>query len=365
VPGFRITANQVTVARLLPMPILSWWCYQALAQHPPIPGKMVSAIIIGTVIGATDFLDGYLARRQGPTVLGGLLDPIADKVFVVFCYLPFADEGYVAWWACGLMFVREFLVTALRSAYERREMSLKTSYLAKAKTWTQMQAIGMIMLFPVIDRDVMTYLLIGGIALPPVLMLIWYAVTRRWWRGAIVMTLSFVAVYAVHAQGNDLWSMRAIMIGVLAITWISAFDYLAMAMTQLRGRGDFDRADFVRILGALLVPPLAFAVLAKTPAAPWPLLAIFAVELAAGGLDNLLSHHKKGSSATAWGSRVLGTSALLGLALAVPGYATWFAVAAAAWSTAGVCWEFYRGRDYYLDARIRDIGVADAARRGR
>jgi hypothetical protein len=58
---------------------------------------------------------------------------------------------------------------------------------------------------------------------------------------------------------------------------------------------------------------------------------------------------------------VLGSSALLGLALAVPRYAQWLAVAAAAWSTAGVCWEFYRGRDYYLDARIRNKAIREAS----
>lgn len=359
-PGFRITANQVTVARLLPMPILSWWCYQALSTAPPAPAKMVSAILIGTVIGATDFVDGFLARRQGPTVLGGLLDPIADKVFVAFAYLPFADAGYIAWWACGLMFVREFLVTALRSAYEQRELSLKTSYLAKAKTWTQMQGIGVIMLFPVIDPAVMKWFLLGGIALPLVLMLGLYLIKKKWWRGALFMSASFVAIYLVNMSGNYAWSMQAIMYGVVAITWISAFDYFAIGMKQLRGRGDFSRQDGVRILGAVLVPALVFTVLVRTPADPAPMLAIMAVELAVGGLDNLLSHHKQASSALAWGLRVLGTSALLGAALAFPAQARWLAIAAAAVSTVGVAWEFYRGRDYYLDARIRNKAIREA-----
>src|SRR6185436_9476695 len=109
---------------------------------------MWSALIAGTAIGMTDWIDGMLARKYGPTVFGGLLDPIADKVFVAFAYLPFADLRVVPVWACAFMFVREFLVTALRSAYEQRALTLKTSYMAKAKTWTQMQGIGVIVLFP-------------------------------------------------------------------------------------------------------------------------------------------------------------------------------------------------------------------------
>ena len=52
---------------------------------------MWSALIAGTLIGCTDWVDGMLARKYGPTVLGGLLDPIADKVFIAFAYVPFAD----------------------------------------------------------------------------------------------------------------------------------------------------------------------------------------------------------------------------------------------------------------------------------
>ncbi|MEZ4364939.1 MAG: CDP-alcohol phosphatidyltransferase family protein [Kofleriaceae bacterium] len=350
--GFRITANQVTVARLIPMPLISWWVYQRTEGH------LWTAIIVGTIIGSTDFVDGYLARRQGPTVLGGLLDPIADKVFVAFCYMPFADMGMVPAWACALMFVREFLVTALRSAYERRELSLKTSYLAKAKTWTQMQGIGVMMLFPLIGaRPLMTYLLLGGIAAPLVAMAALWFIRRKVWRGAFIMSGSFVALYLVHRHGDPLFTMNAIMVGVVAITWISAFDYFAIGFRQLRGRGDLDRADAVRIAGSLALPILVFAVLVETPSVAWPLFTVISLELAVGGLDNLLSHHRQASGAAPWGTRQLGASALLGTALLVPAQASVLAIAAAALSLTGVAWEAWRGRDYYLDARLRDKAI--------
>jgi cardiolipin synthase len=148
-----ISANMVTEARLVTMPLISWLVYRGYAtgNHD----YLWFALVFGTLIGCTDFVDGYLARKHGPTVFGGLLDPIADKVFIALAYMPFADDkiGLVPVWACAFMFVREFLVTALRSAYEQRSLSLKTSYLAKAKTWTQMQGIGMLVLFPLIGRD--------------------------------------------------------------------------------------------------------------------------------------------------------------------------------------------------------------------
>ena len=134
-----ITANQVTLARLIPMPLLAWLIYEGAQQGYENNPYMWSALIAGIVIGSTDWLDGMLARKYGPTVLGGLLDPIADKVFIAFAYAPFADDimkangvasSMVPAWVVALMFTREFFITALRSAYEQRALTLKTSYLA-------------------------------------------------------------------------------------------------------------------------------------------------------------------------------------------------------------------------------------------
>ncbi|HWU87852.1 MAG TPA: CDP-alcohol phosphatidyltransferase family protein [Kofleriaceae bacterium] len=363
-----ITANQVTLARLVPMPLLSWLIYQGAEHNYQGNIYMWSALIAGTLIGCTDWIDGLLARKYGPTVLGGLLDPIADKVFIVFAYTPFADHiggrpGLVPAWACALMFVRELFITALRSSYEQRGITMKTSYLAKAKTWTQMQGIGVMLLFPLLGPDsrFLTWLLGVGVAAPIALMAVLWLVKKRFWRGALVMSGSFMPVLALHLHGDMALTIEAIMIGVVAITWISGIDYVVIGWPKLRARGDFSRADAVRLLGAIAMPLLLFAVLVETPAPAWPVFAILSLELAAGGLDNLLSHHKKATQALAWGSRVLGISALLGAALVLPDHAGLFSVLAAATSCVGVAAEFWRGRDYFLDKRIRDKALREAA----
>ena len=349
-----ITANQVTLARLIPMPLLSWLIYQGWERHDH--RYLWSALIAGVVVGCTDWVDGMLARRQGPTVLGGLLDPIADKVFIAFAYTPFADHpaGLVAWWACALMFVREFFITALRSAYEQRNLTLKTSYLAKAKTWTQMQGIGVMLLFPLVDNHAFLIgLLLTGLVGPLVAMAGLWVAKKKFWRGAVWMSLSFAALLVVYLY-DATYAPRAIMFGVVAITWLSGIDYISVGWKQLRGRGDFTRADGVRLIGSLALPLLLFAVLVRTDAPRWTVFAILALELAVGGLDNLLSHHKAATQALAWGGRVLGVSVLLAGALVLPAEATILSIAAAAISAIGVAAEFARGRDYYLDARIRD-----------
>lgn len=357
-----ITANQVTLARLIPMPLISWLIYEGATR--PSDLHFWIALVFGTLIGFTDFIDGMLARKYGPTVLGGLLDPIADKVFIAFAYAPFADVGMVPAWALGLMFVREFFVTALRSAYEQRSLTLKTSYLAKAKTWTQMQGIGVMLLFPLIgQRPLMTYIMIVGVVTPLVAMAGLWLFKKKFWRGALAMSGSFVAllVVNVYGKGDPQLSMGAILIGVVAITWISGLDYLLIGWRQLRGRGDFRLADGVRLVGAVTVPVLLFAVLVHTAAPSWTVLTILPVELAVGGLDNLLSHHRKATGALQWGARVLGISLLLGAALLLPAQAVPLSIVAAALSVIGVAAEFWRGRDYYLDARIRNQELKAAA----
>jgi CDP-diacylglycerol--glycerol-3-phosphate 3-phosphatidyltransferase len=360
-PRPLITANQVTLARLIPMPLLSWLLYRGADLGYKDNAYMWSALIAGTLIGCTDWIDGLLARKYGPTVLGGLLDPIADKIFIAFAYTPFVDNHnpLVPWWMVALMFQREFFVTALRSAYEQRNLTLKTSYLAKAKTWTQMQGLGAMLLFPLVgDRPVLTWILVICAAAPLVAMLGLYLVRRTWWRGALVMTASVVPILALHLYGDIALTIWAIMIYIVAITWISGIDYIVLGWRQLRGRGDFSRADGVRLIGALALPMLLYKVLIG-PAPAWPIFLILALELAVGGLDNLLSHHHRATKALAWGSRVLGVCALLAIALVVPAYAEPLVILAAAVSLVGVSAEFWRGRDYFLDKRIREKARAE------
>ena len=359
-----ITANQVTLARLIPMPLLSWLIYRGADAGFRGNPYMWSALIAGTLIGFTDWIDGMLARKYGPTVLGGLLDPIADKVFIAFAYVPFADNSValVPAWACGLMFTREFFITALRSAYEQRDLTLRTSYLAKVKTWTQMQGIGVMLLFPLVEhQDYLTYFLAFMTAAPLVLMLVLYLKNKRLWRGALVMSGSVAPILGFAIYGDIPLTLRWIMFAIVAITWISGIDYIVGGFKQLKGRAPLGWADVVRVIGALAMPNLLFAVLVKTSSPAWPIFAILALELAVGGLDNLLSHHKKATKALAWGSRVLGICGLLVIALVVPDHATIFTIAAAAVSIFGVAAEFWVGRDYFMDKRIRDKALREAA----
>jgi phosphatidylglycerophosphate synthase len=263
-------------------------------------------------------------------------------------------------WAVALLFVRELLVTALRSSYELRGLALKTSYLAKVKTWVQMMGVGMVFLFLAVDsRAWMLGLLGAGLALSVLSLAAFWLVKRRVWRGSVVMAGAFVVMLGLYLPDDLRFTLYAIIVGIVGITWLSGLDYLVGGVRQLRGHGDFGIADAVRIGGAVVLPCLLLVVIVYTPAPAWPLASLLSIELAVGGLDNLLAHHRAAASSLAWSMRQLGACALLAAALAADaaGFSTGVSIAvfaALGVSALGTAREFWRGRDYYLDSRLRE-----------
>jgi CDP-diacylglycerol--glycerol-3-phosphate 3-phosphatidyltransferase len=341
----RITANQVTAARLVPMPLIAWLIYQG-------PAGWWLAIAIAFAVGSTDYLDGYLARKHGPTVLGALLDPLADKVFLAFMYVPLADRGLVPGAAVVLMFVREFLVTAMRSAYAQRDIRFQTSYLAKVKTWVQMQGAGTLMVCSLLDRPAAYAVLAATLAVPLAFLVGFLVVRRRLVRNLWVGSAFMLVPLALYAAADARGDLRIFLDGstwiLTALTWVSGLDYLVGGLPRLRRAGGFGRADAVRVIGAALLPAALIAALIYGAAPPWAVLALLALELAVGGLDNLLSVHGRSAPALPWGARVLGATLLVAASLVWGDQAAALTAAALAVSAAGVAVEFWRGRDLYL-----------------
>ena len=65
------------------------------------------AIIAGAA--ATDYIDGRLARKLGPSRIGLVLDPAADKIFMVSCFLAVAHQGVLSWWEIAAVLSRDIL----------------------------------------------------------------------------------------------------------------------------------------------------------------------------------------------------------------------------------------------------------------
>jgi CDP-diacylglycerol--glycerol-3-phosphate 3-phosphatidyltransferase len=359
-PKPLISANMVTSARLLVMPVMVWLLY----LHPLAGASKNSwwwALVIGSIVSCTDFVDGAIARKYGPTVLGGMLDPLADKVFVALVYLPLMHVGFVPMWAVGLLFVREFMVTSIRSAYEWRGLQLKTSYFGKVKTWVQMQGILILMGVQLLPKTTLLILLIVLAVIPVVgLAFFWFA-KKEFSLGMLLGILLGVAVWALFKYpetGQP--GITVTMWFVCAVTWMSGFDYLAGAIPRLHKAGGFHRADVIRLLAAVAIPLSAVLVMMHTTVHPLPMLAIVAGELAVGGLDNLLSRHKASASVLSFSVRTLGCSGLLLLALVFESQASILAWSAMTVSVLGVAHEFWTGRKHYLDDSKWDEELVDA-----
>lgn len=122
--------------------LLLWW--------PDWRIGYAAAFLLYCVVGATDYLDGYLARAQGTvSKLGIFLDPIADKIMVAAVLLILVAarriEG-VHIIAALVILTREIAVSGLREFLAGLQVSVPVSQLAKWKTMLQLVALGAVIL---------------------------------------------------------------------------------------------------------------------------------------------------------------------------------------------------------------------------
>jgi CDP-diacylglycerol--glycerol-3-phosphate 3-phosphatidyltransferase len=104
----------------------------------------IGSIILFALAATTDWLDGYLARKQGlVSTLGRNLDPLVDKVVVCGAYiflLPVPGAGLVPWMVTVVV-GRELIITGLRSFMENRGASFGADWLGKIKMVLQCGAL--------------------------------------------------------------------------------------------------------------------------------------------------------------------------------------------------------------------------------
>jgi CDP-diacylglycerol--glycerol-3-phosphate 3-phosphatidyltransferase len=135
-PNVFNVPNQLTAARLVLGIVLfvliadqAWaWC---------VPVFAAAAV--------TDWLDGYLARKQGlSTALGRLFDPLVDKIVICGAYiflLDVPDQSGLRPWMVTVVVGRELIITGLRSFLENRGVTFGADWLGKLKMGLQCAAL--------------------------------------------------------------------------------------------------------------------------------------------------------------------------------------------------------------------------------
>lgn len=129
-----IFINILTISRILFAAII----YYLLSND----GNYILALILFFAAGLSDYFDGYLSRKyQKTSQLGEILDPVADKILLIFIFFGLAINlsSYLIGFMGSIIISREIWVSALRDFNSRNNnlAATKVTYLAKIKTSIQ------------------------------------------------------------------------------------------------------------------------------------------------------------------------------------------------------------------------------------
>ena len=114
--------------------------------------KLVFALII--LGGITDYFDGYIARKLNlKTKFGAIIDPLADKIFLLIPLLWLSKMEIIPFWSLALILFRELIISALRTT---KKDGLPASQLGKYKTFFFF--IALVIFFQPFSKDLLSSL---------------------------------------------------------------------------------------------------------------------------------------------------------------------------------------------------------------
>lgn len=138
--------NKITLARICIIPLMVIVPYLGIQGEISVLGGLSYTNLIITILfliaSFTDFLDGYLARKNNlVTTFGKFLDPIADKLLVLSALMMLVESGIIPAWIPIIIAAREFIVSGIRMLAAGEGNVIAASWLGKIKTVSQMIAI--------------------------------------------------------------------------------------------------------------------------------------------------------------------------------------------------------------------------------
>lgn len=125
--------NQLSLLRILLSPV-----FLLLFLSEDHFNKKLSLIIFFIAV-ITDWYDGWHARKFGLiSKFGIFIDPLADKILTSSAFIGFYILGIMPLWMVIIIVVRDIIITLMRSYQEFKGFTMKTSFIAKTKTFIQM-----------------------------------------------------------------------------------------------------------------------------------------------------------------------------------------------------------------------------------
>ncbi len=111
--------------------------------------RYAGALILFAVAGVSDGVDGYLARHfDWRTRLGAFLDPFADKLLMLVCYLALGWLGHLPVWLVALVIGRDVLIVLGAATYQFvvEQMEIHPSYISKLNTVLQILLVVLVLM---------------------------------------------------------------------------------------------------------------------------------------------------------------------------------------------------------------------------
>jgi len=132
--------NLISIVRLAGVPVFLW-----LVLGPQADGWALGVLLLS---GVSDWLDGYLARRLNQTsTLGQVLDPVADRLYILAVVFGLAWRDIIPWWLAALLPARDLLLWILVPFLRTRGYhALPVHFLGKAATANLLYAFPLLLL---------------------------------------------------------------------------------------------------------------------------------------------------------------------------------------------------------------------------
>ncbi len=133
--------NVLSFLRLLGVPVFLWLLL--------VGDNDILAVVVLAAGGATDWLDGYLARKWNQrSRLGQVLDPAADRLYILATLIGFVLRDIMPWWLALILISRDVLMaTTIWPALRRRGfVSLPVHFIGKAATFLLLYGLPLLLL---------------------------------------------------------------------------------------------------------------------------------------------------------------------------------------------------------------------------
>ena len=178
--------NVISFIRLLGVPL---FLYLLLG-----PEYDVAALIVLAIGGTTDWVDGYVARRMNSVSrLGELLDPFADRLYILATLIGFTVRGVVPWWLTGALLLRELVLGIALLVLRRHGYGPPpVHYVGKTGTFVLLAAFPVILLAQAVDSSWLTPIGWG---------LAWWAL-GLYWAAAVLYLMQTSRLLSVEARAG-------------------------------------------------------------------------------------------------------------------------------------------------------------------